>query len=183
MKKADLFTHIEDWSLINIDNARFILKEASVRVNYLLEIGSKISDRVFTILSLLFPIEAALVAFVVIEKMKGQLSDRIITNLLFFVLVSLVIVMIFLGKIVLPRLSIPAGREPKEICLQKELLIDDESKTANLAIILNEIENCQNKIDFYNSQNVRRTSELKLCMLSVLAIVIIAISTILVYNF
>lgn len=183
MDKVDLFKQVEDWTTINVDNARFILEESKSRVNYLLEIGNKISDRVFTILSLLFPIEAALVAFVVVEKMKGQLSDKIITNLLLFVLVSLVIVMIFLGKIVLPRLSIPAGREPKEICSQKEFLIDDGSKTVNLAIILNEIENCQNKIDFCSLQNIRRTSELKLCMLSILAIVIIAISTILVYSF
>ncbi len=188
MAQNKLFDDIDDWDKIDLDNAKFILEEARTYVSFVIDVGDKITDKAFKILALLFPIESALIAFVINEKMKGCIQDYTIANLLIFVVTSIVVIMFYLGKIVLPRSFMPKGRAPVEICKNKELLgIPSDGSTdvaaLKLALVLNEIENSQAKIYFNNNQNTVRITALKLSMMALGGIVVIAVLTLWVHFF
>ena len=172
---------VSDWTKINIDNAKFILDEAKAYVKYVSDVSDKITNRAFSILAILIPVTAALMVFVVNEKVKPVFSDKVIMNLLLLVIVGLIAIMFGLSKIVFPRMFMPLGREPKQICTPEFLSVNLDVKLAQLSIVLKEIENCQTKVDYNEGQNGRRTKQLEYAMLSIGFLFVIATSIIIGY--
>jgi hypothetical protein len=156
-----------DWTLIPVENATFILEEAKDMVAYTIEINEKISARAFSIFSILLPITSALIAVLVNEKLKPAMNDAMIIFLLFFIISGLIIIMYGLGKIIFPRDLYPSGREPRQVCIPEFLAQGGLDATqAKLAVIVNEIENCQLKISGNNTINTKRIADLKMVMMA-----------------
>ncbi len=174
---------VSDWTKINVDNAKFILEEAKTYVKYLSDTSDKITNRAFAILAILIPLTSALIVFSVNERFKPVIGEKVIFYLMFFVIIGLIAVMFGLSTIVFPRMFMPLGREPKQICTAEFLSVNFDIDLAKLSMILNEIENCQSKVDYNKSQNSRRTKQLKIAMLSLGLIFVIATSIIICYLF
>ncbi len=81
MSGKKLFDDIEDWTKIGLENSKFILEEARTYVSYLAEVGDKITSKAFTILTFVIPIESALMAFIVNEKINKKVQDIVVTDL------------------------------------------------------------------------------------------------------
>jgi hypothetical protein len=181
----DKFTiKVPDWTKININNAKFILGEAKDYVKYLNDASDKITNRAFAILAILIPITSALTIFIINEQVKPVDDYKDVCYLLYIVIIGLIAIMFGLSKIVFPRMFMPLGREPKDLCTKSFLGIDIEIKLAELSIILNEIEAAQLKIDYNEKQVSNRTYLLKFLMLSIGVMLILVILTlwILLFN-
>ena len=169
---------VSEWEKIDLENAKFILNQGTEYVKYLNEINEKTTGRVFTLLSILLPIESALIVFLINEKLKDTIDDYVVAGLILFEIFAIILVMFVLGSIALPRLYKPVGREPYEIW-QNELLlgIDYDKALAQLSIVLNEIENCQSKIQYNQQKNNLRIQKLKISMLAIGISLMIAVIT------
>jgi hypothetical protein len=174
---------VSDWTKINIESAKFILEEAKTYVKYLSDTSDKITNRAFAILAILIPITSALIVFSVNERFKPLIGDKVISYLMLFVIIGLIATMFGLSSIIFPRMFMPLGREPKQICTPEFLSVNFDIELAKLSMVLNEIENCQAKVDYNKSQNSNRTKQLKHAMLSLGLIFVIATSTLIGYLF
>ena len=172
---------VSDWTKISIDNAKFILEEAKSYVKYLSDASDKITNRAFAILAILIPITSAMLVFVVNEKVKPILSDNVIPYLLLSVIIGLIAIMFCLSKIVFPRMFMPLGREPKQIATDEFLAVNFDVELAKHSIVLNEIENCQSKVDYNKTQNSQRMKQLEYAMLSLGILFVLATSIIIGY--
>ena len=170
---------VSDWTLVGIDNAKFVLLEAQTYAQYLSDVSSRITARAFSILTVLVPITSALIAYVVGQTMKDN-PNYFITYYIVLIVIGLIATMFFLGKTIMPRLFMPLGRKPIEICNDEMLGVTLSKKLSLISIVLNEIENCQQKIDFNELQNTSRNKMLNSCMKAIgilFAIAIIVIAT------
>jgi hypothetical protein len=177
MSEKKFKIQVPDWTKINIDNAKFILAEAKEYVRYLSDESNKITNRAFAILAILIPITSAVMIFVVNNAIKPVDGYKNITYLLFIVIIVLIGIMFGLSKIVFPRMFMPLGRQPREICISEFLGVDFDAELAKLSIVLGEIEASQVKIDYNEKQNVYRTTLLKYLMLSIGILFILIIVT------
>lgn len=169
---------VSDWKKVGIDNAKFILTEAQTYAKYVSEESGHITARAFSILTVLIPITSALIAFVVGQTMKGN-PNYFITCYIIAIVTGFIVIMFFLGKLVMPRLSMPLGRIPSNICTDEMLGINHTKELSMIVIVLNEIEDCQQKIEYNEDQNNLRTKKLHMCMKAIgilFAIAIIAIA-------
>ena len=155
---------VSDWTKINSDTARFILEEAKTYFRYLSDVSDKITARAFTILSILIPIASALIYYLVSQKLPSSTLNAPLQQLVYPVVTFLIIVLCMLIKLIFPRMAMPLGRDPQELCIPEFLGIDYDDKLANLSIVLNEIENVKSKIDYTEKQNRQRLTLLKACI-------------------
>lgn len=169
---------VSDWQKIDLENAKFILNQGTEYVKYLSEVNEKTTTRVFTLLSILLPIESALIAFLISATLKDSIDDYVLSDLILFEIFAIIVVMFVLGSIALPRLYKPVGREPYEIWQNEQLLgIDYDKAKAQLSIILNELDNCQSKIQYNQQKNHGRIQKLKICMLAIGVLLMVAVIT------
>ena len=162
---------ITEWKTVNIESAKYILHESNTYLKYQVDSTDKITNRAFSILTLLIPITSVIVAFFINEKYKPVYCDRSLNILLLIVLVALISIMFFLGKLVFPRLFMPLGREPRVIAIQ-DFLINADSY---LALVLAEIETAQERMDYNEIEIAARVKTLKNSMISLWAIFIFAV--------
>ncbi len=174
---------VEDWTKINSENAKFILEEAKDYTKYLSDSSDKITNRAFAILAILIPITSALIIFVVNEEIKPVDGYKTITYLLFVVIMGLIAIMFGISKIVFPRMFMPLGREPRDMCSEDLLGVGLTDDLAKLSIILSEIEASQVKIDYNEQQIAHRTTLLKNLMLSIGILFALIVLTLLVLLF
>ena len=171
---------VSDWEEVKIENAKFVLTEAQTYAKDLSEASGHITARAFSILTIFIPITSALIAFVVGESMKGN-PNYFITFYIIVIVTSLIVIMFFLGKLVLPRLFMPLGRQPAAICSDEMLGVKLTKELSIIAIVLNEIEDCQQKIEYNECQNNQRIKMLERIMKAGGVLFAIAIITIAVY--
>ncbi len=160
---------IEDWRSISVSAAKTIFEEAKEHFDFTHEIAEKITSRAFSLLILLVPIFSLYIGlFIRIDKATTP-------EAILYVLVALVFVvcLMMLLYIIFPHLYMFPGREPKE--LFEGNFFDLELEDQELAIVLNEIEACQFKIDVNSKSNSRRLQLLK-WVIYVLVAALIAIA-------
>ncbi|MBU1759227.1 MAG: hypothetical protein KKB19_00100, partial [Bacteroidetes bacterium] len=167
---------ITDWTNIDLVNAKFILSEAKDFCKYQNDNSDKITNRAFSILSILLPIVATLIIFIVKEKSTPTFSDDLVFKLLSFVVIVLLIIMFFLSQVVFPRMFMPLGREPKDLCSSDFLGTTLKKENAQIALVLNEIEATQLKINYNKKQNLTRTTKLKWSLISIGILCLISLS-------
>lgn len=180
MEKKGFEIPVSDWSLVKIENAKFILNEAQNYVKYLSEVSQRITARAFSALTILVPITSALMAFVIREILEHEKINYVVYYSLVIV-ITLIYVMYLLGKIVMPRMYMPVGRSPKELCDDNMLGVKDESELSFVALVLNEIEACQVKIDYNEEQNMERKGLLDKS-LKIIALIFITSTIIITVN-
>jgi hypothetical protein len=101
---------------------------------------------------------------------------------MFIDIAALVFVMFLLSKLVFPRLYMPIGRAPAEIAIPA--FLGNESASAQrsmLAMVLNEIDAAQAKIEYNERQNAERTRRLKFSMYSILVLFVFSAITLVFY--
>lgn len=167
MKTEKFEIKVDDWKLVGIENAKFVLNEAQAYVTYLSDVSSRITARAFSIIVLFFPIIGLFIAFIVKQSMNMPNSNQFLTFYTIAITIALIVIMYGLGKIVRPRLFKPIGRAPKEICNNELLGVTLEKELSMIAIVFNEIENCQDKIDYNEQQNEERTKNLDFYLKSI----------------
>ena len=172
---------VTNWTQVKIDNAKFILAEAKENLKFLDDQSSRISNRAFSILTILGPISGALIAFVVGQMMKEPLQTTFFTWYAITIIFCLIAIMLILGRLVMPRKFMSLGRPPKDICNDDMLGISLDKELSLIAIVMNEIENCQQKIEYNEIQNDERTILLRQSMKSLVLIFMLAIATLIFY--
>lgn len=160
-----------DWTKIDVANAKFILQEAKDYLKCQEDNSQRITNRAFTILSILIPILTALLVFIVQQKIHPSFNFGFVVFLCCSV-IALMMVMFLLAKIVFPGYFFTVGRPPRDLCIPEFLGFGIETELAHLALILNEIEANQYKIDCNGAQIIQRTNRLKFAMI-VLGLIVI----------
>ena len=152
---------VNDWEKINKESAMFIINEADKFLKYTIEVSDKITTRAFSFLLITLTILIGIIGFTFQSyKECSALSPNLICNFLFAIM--LIIVSVFLILIVSPRFFMMTGRSPKEIAINEFLCNDSLTpELSYLALILNEIENYQAKIEYNIDQNQKRTKRFK----------------------
>lgn len=156
--------NIEKWEEINPESAKFILEQGEKFLGQTLEIGEKISSRAFSLILILITLVSALTGYSINKYLtENVLSGLIIVNTLYILI--LIVILYFLFMIIFPRLTYVSGRKPSDIAIPDFLENEKpESNVKHLALVLNEIENCQFKIDANEKQNEERITQLKRCI-------------------
>jgi hypothetical protein len=152
---------VKDWTLISKDSALFIIGEADKYLKYTIEVSDKVTARAFSFLLICISIFTAIIGFTFKYYSENPgISLNLICNLLFAIMLLINCYLLIL--IVSPRFFMMTGRIPKEIAIPD--FLDNQDLTAeqsHLALILNEIENCQTKIEYNINQNQDRLKMFK----------------------
>lgn len=180
MKTENFKIPVTDWTNVKIENAKFVLAEAKDNLKYLDDQSSRISNRAFSILTVLVPITGALIAFVVGQIMKEAIQSAFIIWYVISIIVCLIAIMFLLGRLVMPRKFMSLGRPPKDICNDDMLGLSLSKELSMVAIVMNEIENCQQKIEYNEIQNDKRTKLLSRSMKSLILVFTLAIVTLII---
>jgi hypothetical protein len=181
MESQNFKIPVSDWTEVGIDNAKFVLAEAQSYVKYLSDVSGRITARAFSILTVLATITSALIAFVVKQAIDSPTTNTFITYYTVAIVIVLIAIMFALGKVVMPRLFMPVGRSPIEISNDELLGVTMEKKLSFVALVMNEIENSQNKIDFNERQNAERQTLLNYCIKAVGVLFALSTVTITIY--
>lgn len=149
-----------NWKNFSIDSVEFILNENKDYLDYTLAESDKITNRSFSLLLLISTILSAIIGFTY-SKIGNLLFDKIVyVNFCLIVLLSFTV--IFLGKLIFPRQIMAKGRIPTELAKQEFLNNPKLNKEEHyLALVIQEIENCQKKISYNLQSNSERLSDLK----------------------
>lgn len=155
-----------DWKSIPVDSIIFILSEAKDYLDYTISESDKITTRAYSIVLLLFAILSGIIGFTFKELATANFSKILMIN--FCLSFTIVFLLYHLGHLVFPRKIMAKGRIPKELALPQFLTNSKLSKEENyLALIIQEVENCQKKIDFNLLKNEHRQKRLKNIMMAI----------------
>lgn len=154
------------WKNFPKESLEFILNEGKDYLGYTLNESDKITNRAYSIILLLFAILSGVVAYTFNRMIIGGYEMIICLN--FCLIISLVILLFYLGCLIFIKTIMAKGRIPKTIALSNLLinpkLSEDE---VYISYLIQEIENVQNKIDFNLVKNEKRQNRLKLVMVSI----------------
>ncbi|HLP20464.1 MAG TPA: hypothetical protein VK174_09190 [Chitinophagales bacterium] len=181
MESQNFKIPVSDWTEVGIENAKFVLSEAQSYLRYLSDVSGRITARAFSILTVLATITSALIAFVVKQALDSPSTSNFITYYTVAIVIALIMIMFALGKVVMPRLYMPVGRSPVELCNDEMLGVTLEKNLSLVALIMNEIENNQNKIAFNERQNAERQTLLNYCLKVVGVLFALSTVTITIY--
>lgn len=144
---------VSDWKKVEIENIKFILTEAQAYFRFLSEAKIRITTRAFSIITILIPLSCLLIAFIIKSIDNEQFTNKQFVFLGTIILINLLYILYGLGKIIMPKKSMPFGREPFKLFQEERLLgLNYDKELSMKALILNEIEDTQNKIE-YNKEN------------------------------
>lgn len=170
MIEKPYYVPVSDYRKAGIENCKFIYQNAFEYVKDTTERSNRITVRAFSIITILIPITSAIIAFLYNQVQTGSINKPILFSLTVIVVLCLLVIMLMLGSVIFPRLFMPVGREPKLVADDEMLGVSLEKEYALIALYINEIENCQAKIEYNLLQNLNRTRLLKKAMLSLLAL-------------
>lgn len=150
-------TDIKDWTLVTKDIVTFYLSQAESCLKMSLEVHNIITLRAFTILSILIPTITLSIGYLLKQPNKHTVIAAI-------ALVAGVLCLVPLIILIFPRLWMQLGRQPKDFFTST--VIDTEVSLPPdhlyVGIVMNEIENIQDKISFNERSNYRRLKLLKI---------------------
>ena len=149
---------IADIRKLTDSSGKYILEQAEKRLRHLLELSERTTNRAIAILSGLIPVNIYLITLIFNNyySKTGSLSLPLIT--LCWISLAVIFVSIILSSYVaFPRDMHQVGSEPKNI-FTDELMKSDfyVNELQCLTIIVGEIEDLQNRIDFMQEQNNKR---------------------------
>jgi hypothetical protein len=156
----------DKWKTFSLNTANFILLEAKDYLDYSINESDKITKRTYTLIIGMGTILTAIVGYTFDKVLEDNISEIIFMN--FFLCIILSFFLIYLGRVLFPRKLMVKGRQPKELAISKIIYTPELSKEENyLAIVIQEIENIQRKIDYNLALNNRRRNKLKITMISI----------------
>lgn len=138
------------------DIAQFILEQGEKTLRHTIEISDKTTARAFNMLLILLPISSTVIGFLINEVKNAKSYKEI--DIYFFGCITIIctVALMYVVKLIYPRKTMEIGREPKNIAVNN-MLQNDKSPEEKLRVIkLNEIRNCQYKIDYNRKQNAQR---------------------------
>lgn len=164
----------ESWELLDKDTADFCFQEGEKLLSSISNIGDKITQRCYALISILISICPLLVGAVVFINSELRCAKSLLS--LFVLICIAAICMLF--KLVLPRNVNIAGREPRDLVNRDVLIFYNNSKDIKRNILILELERLQSKIDFIKKSNEQRTVNFEI-ILKVLLItfVIVCVAT------
>jgi hypothetical protein len=143
------------WKTINQSSLEFILKEAQTRVSFINEQSNRISNRAYSILTILITILSVLIGLI---SSQFQRMNSFMFLLLLLLVIAFMISMSILVSIISPRQFSPSGRLPSELNKEKYYHGDDALRL----LFLNELTNCDSIIRSNYEINGIRMAKLKL---------------------
>jgi len=146
--------------------ADFIISQADKALAYSLDVADKTTNRAYAVILIMTPITSTAISLLVKEiTEKQQIRNPYKIGLYEFLTILCVSALILLLTIVLPRLTMGSGREPKNIAHDHMLQNENSFKRNLLLIKLNEIKNLQYKISYNDELNDKRVFRFKLSLL------------------
>lgn len=161
MKPQIWRTDIKDWSKINKDLINFYLNQAESELKASLDVHDKVTQRAFTILTILIPILSLSFGYL-IRQISEHNTDKFLLVIAIICLIAVIFALYNLIRLIFPRHWMIIGRQPKEIFVSS--LVDNDTLTPeqlHIGIVMGEIENIQYKIDSNWIQNEERLKILK----------------------
>ena len=149
---------INDIKKLTDTSGKYILEQAEKRLRHLLELSERTTNRAIAILSGLIPVNIYLITLIFNNyySKTGILSLPLIT--LCWISLGVIFVSIVLSSYVaFPRDMHQMGSEPKNIFTEE--IIESNyyiNELQSLTIIVSEIEDLQNRIEFMQKQNNKR---------------------------
>ena len=156
---AEYRIELKNWKTANLESLKFILEHGLEHLEQTVEISNKITARAFTILSVLIPVLSVMLGILFnyqFEKTENMPPEglMIVSVILIFPLLYCLVLLI---RLIFPRLIQPLGRPPAELDDPDYLENPEYNKNQQyLLMIINEIDNCQNKIAFNDASNTKR---------------------------
>ena len=149
---------IVDIRKLTESSGKYILDQAEKRLRHLLELSERTTNRAIAILSGLIPVNIYLITLIFNNyySKTGGLTLPLIT-LCWISLVVIFVSIILSSYVAFPRDMHQMGSEPKNIFIN-ELIESDFyiNELQCLTIIVSEIEDLQNRIEFMQKQNNNR---------------------------
>lgn len=146
---------IENWKSVDIAAANTIFTEANKYLMATHEVAEKITNRAFNIFVILVPVFSLTFGYLFYLKQSNGY-----VNLIYAVgLLVVVGCSYFLFQVIFPFSFHSPGRKPKELFLSQFFSLNANEQ--NLAIVLNEIETCQLKIEHNENINSKRLRTLR----------------------
>jgi hypothetical protein len=141
---------------VDKDIAQFILEQGEKALRHTIDVSDKATNRAFSMLLILLPVSSTIIGFLINEIKKARPYQH--ADIYFFCTLAIIciVALIYIIKVVYPRNTMEIGREPKNIAVSNMLQGDKSSEEKLRVIKLNEIKNCQYKIDYNRKQNAER---------------------------
>lgn len=157
----------ETWSIdpenkkqIDGNLAGFIIEHADKSLRHTIEVADKATNRAFTLLLILLPITSTFIGLLV-NEIKEKHKYRTLDLYFFGILIIICLTALgMLVKLIFPRDSMVAGREPKDILTNEMLQNELSAEKKLLAFKFNEIKNYQFRITYNRQQNAQRISSI-----------------------
>lgn len=153
--KNEFKFQFKDWSNVSPKSMEFILEQGQKTHEACLEIADRISQRAIWSVGLFIPLAIAIISY-----------QGVSSHLLSVVLVALLLCFVSLIYILLPRKEMLPGADPKTVpvadFLENESLTEGQSY---LALLISQVEDVQNGIDYTVHQNKVRLRALRITIL------------------
>lgn len=155
-------TDVQEWTKINKDLINFYLNQAESELKSSLDVHDKITQRAFTILTILIPVLSISFGYL-IHQISGHNTDKFILVIAIAALFAAMVALFNLIRLIFPRQWMVMGRQPKEIFISA--VIDNNKELTpeqlHIGIVMREIEDIQYKIDYNWEHNETRLKTLK----------------------
>lgn len=168
---------LENWKSVDITAANVIYAEANKYLTSTHDVAEKITNRAFNVFVILVPVFSLTFGYLfTLKQSNGYVNIIYAVGLLVVVGCSF-----FLFRVIFPFSFHNPGRKPKELFVSQFFVLD--TKEQHLAIVLNEIEICQLKIEHNENVNSTRLKTLRnvLVVLGLTALVSVAATIISVW--
>jgi hypothetical protein len=148
---------VSSWKATKVENLKLVNEQGESYLKYLSEVSQRITARAYSIITVLVSINTALMIYLVSESAKTEIRNDFLFFFSLGVIVAIIVLIVITSRLIMPRSYMPVGRAPKEVCNDGMLGVNEADDELSLkAYLMNEIENCQVKIDFNESQNGQR---------------------------
>lgn len=150
--------YFENWTDIKIDSAKFIFTQAETFLKSTVDTTASLTSRAISLIQVLIPLIGIVFVYTVTFISKKDFS-----NVLFHVSAYFFLVLVFcLVKAVKMYKTVPVaepGSEPIKLATKNMLFSDVENQ--ELILVLNEIEQYQERIDRNLSNNIEKARQFR----------------------